>query len=151
MPMSKQKIWIVVADATRARILEVNDKGVGIEPALERVPIGSNLPSREIASDRPGRTLDRAGEGRHAKAPPTDPARHAKAEFAQALAELLDGERKKDSFGRLVIVAPPQFLGDLRAKVSDPLRELVEAEIDKVISKWPTDDVWPYIQDALER
>ncbi len=55
--MIKQARWVVIADAGRARVFELDAKG-----ALVRTPIremeAETAPSRELGSDRPGRTFD---------------------------------------------------------------------------------------------
>jgi len=132
--MSRPITWILVADGSRARLFVRAPDG-GLSPALDQELIGTNLPSREIASDRPGRTFDSGGQGRHAKEPPTDPTRHAQASFAREIVQLLDDKRKAHGFDRMVAIAPPRFLGELRAVMSPQLRNLVAAEIAKDLTK----------------
>jgi len=50
------------------------------------------------------------------------------------VAAILDAERKKNAFEQLVVVAPPQFLGDLRASMPDHLKHLIVREINKDLS-----------------
>jgi len=141
--------WIVVADASAARIFVLAGprQRISLEPVRE---LAADIkPSREIGSDRPGRTFDRGGPGRHAEEPPTDPKRHAKASFAREVAQTLDDERRRNSFAGLTVVAPPQFLGDLRGAMSGELRALVEAEINKDLTKLPLHELTPQLQDLL--
>jgi hypothetical protein len=65
--MPKPTLWVLVADAARARLFQVEQPQQVLSAALGQELIGSNLRSREIASDRPGRTFDSGGEGRHAR------------------------------------------------------------------------------------
>lgn len=148
--MPKPIIWVLVADAARARLFQVEQPRQTLTPALGEELIGSNLRSREIASDRPGRTFDSGGQGRHAKEPPTDPARHAQGEFARDVVRLLDEKRTSRAFERLIVVAPPQFLGDLRALMPQQLQERVSAEIAKDLSKLPTHELQDHLRDVLE-
>ncbi|NJO67721.1 MAG: host attachment protein [Rhodospirillales bacterium] len=63
--------WILVADGVRARLFVNKGVGKGIEPVDDQQFVGTNLPSREIGSDQPGRTFDSGGVGaRHAMEPP---------------------------------------------------------------------------------
>jgi protein required for attachment to host cells len=121
-----------------------------LSPALGNELIGSKLPSREIASDRPGRTFDSGGQGRHAKEPPTDPARHAQEEFARDVVRLLDEKRQSRAFKQLIVVAPPQFLGDLRALMPQQLREAVSEEIAKNLSKLSPQELQDHLRDVLD-
>ena len=148
--MPKPTIWVLVADATRARLFQVEQPQQTLTPTLGQELIGSNLPSREIASDRPGRTFDRGGQGRHAMEPSTDPARHAQEEFARDIVRLLDEKRESRSFERLVVVAPPQFLGDLRSLMSQQLQAAISAEIAKDLSKLPPHELQDHLREVLE-
>lgn len=148
--MPKPTIWVLVADAARARLFEVEQPQLTLRPALEEELIGTNLPSREIASDRPGRSFDSGGEGRHAMEPSTDPARHAQGEFARDVARLVDQKRESGLFDRLVVVAPPQFLGDLRALMPQQLKAAVSAEVAKDLSKLPRHELQDHLREVLE-
>jgi protein required for attachment to host cells len=143
-------MWILVADAARARVFRLEGPGMRLAPALERELISLNIPSHEIASDRPGRAFDSLGEGRHAMAPSTDPKRYEKQRFAHGVAELLDKQRRQNSFQRLVVVAPPQMLGDLRNAMSAELKKLIETEITKDLSKLSADQIEQHLQELTE-
>ncbi|MEQ8166098.1 MAG: host attachment protein [Alphaproteobacteria bacterium] len=132
--MNIRRSWILVADATRARLFRPRAREDRLEDALV-FDIEIDIPrSRDIGSDRPGRSFDRAGQGRHAEEPPTDPKRHAKAEFARSLAHRLEDLRNKDGLSELIVIAPPTFLGDLRSLFSTPLRAIVVEEHAKDIA-----------------
>jgi protein required for attachment to host cells len=148
--MAKPIIWVLVADAGRARLFQVEQPQQTLKPALGQELIGSSLPSREIVSDRPGRTFDSGGEGRHAKEPPTDPARHAQEAFAREVVRLLDDKRESRQFQRLIVVAPPQFLGDLRAMMPRQLQDAVSAEVAKDLSKLPPHELQEHLREVLE-
>ncbi len=129
--------WVLIADGFRARLFENGGVGKGLHPAMDQEFIGTNISSRDIASDRPGRSFDSAGEGRHAMEPSTDPKRHAKQAFARDLAGILEAARKNSSFDRLVVVAPPRALGDLRSEFSVELQRMVTAEMNKDLTQIP--------------
>jgi protein required for attachment to host cells len=148
--MPKPTLWVLVADAARARLFQVEQPQQVLSAALGQELIGSNLRSREIASDRPGRTFDSGGEGRHAKEPPTDPARYAQEEFARDVVRLLDEKRESRAFERLIVVAPPQFLGDLRAAMPQQLQASVAAEVGKDLSKLPLHELQDHLREVLD-
>ena len=120
--MSKPRTWILVADGSRARIFRAAGKGK-IEQCSE-VAI-DHPPSREMASDRPGRTFDSQGAGRHAKEPASDPHEHAETEFLRSLAVQLDASHKSKEYDRLVIIAAPRALGTLRKNLSSGVSKSV--------------------------
>jgi protein required for attachment to host cells len=139
--------WIVVADAAQARVL-VND-GPSHGLTVERELTHETLPSREIDSDRPGRTNDSHGQFRHPLAPPTDPARDRKYRFAREIIRTLDDARKQNAFERVYLVAPPQLLGDLREAMTAELRKMVAGEMNKDLTKVPVRDLPSFLGKLL--
>jgi protein required for attachment to host cells len=143
--------WILLADGARARVIEQDRKERDFKPAFEQEFFGQKAQSKEIASDRPGRSFDRAGQGRHAMEPPTDPQRHAKFAFAGDLAKYLQKAAGEERFGRLVLIAAPKTLGDLRELLPDVVRKRISAELDKDLTKVPTKDLAHHLDPALLR
>ncbi len=129
--MKKTVTWVVVADGAHARLFANDGPGKGLTAVPDGDLTGTHAPSREINADRPGRTFDRSGEGRHAKEPQSDPHRNAKRDFAHLVAARLDDAHNRQAFDRLVLVAPPQALGDLRACLGNAVRAKVSAELNK--------------------
>ncbi len=123
--------WILVADGSRARLYANSGPGTGLEAITDQELKGLNLPSREIMADRPGRSFDSAGSGRHAMEPRSDARDIEKERFTRSLAELLDRERGEGKYERLVIVAPPRELGRLRAALPPAVQKCVTAELNK--------------------
>lgn len=142
--------WIVVADGARARILSAKDRLRFHDLAVVEELETDNRPSREIASDKPGRTYDSGGAGRHAKEEPTDPHRHQQDVFAAELAELLDKKRKAGTFDALMVVAPPRMLGDLRSHMSAELARMVTSEMNKDLTKVAVADLPGHLSDFIE-
>ncbi|MBF0333207.1 MAG: host attachment protein [Alphaproteobacteria bacterium] len=142
--------WILVADGARARIW-TSERPRHLETTFSHdfaSPVRNH--AREAGSDRPGRTFDSAGQGRHAMEPPTDWKDNEKREFARALAERLREGVLSGACDRLVIVAPPQFLGLLRAQIDKETARRVEVEIGKDLTHLSEDhELLPYLDDAL--
>lgn len=149
--MAKPITWVLVADAARARVFRLDPKARHhLVPAMDQELIAPRLPTRELVSDRPGRFTDQGGQGRHAMTPETDPHRLVKRRFAHDIATLLNEERKKHAFDRLIVAAAPQLLGDLRAEMSDDLKRVVEAEIAKDFSKLPPWEIAEHLTGVLQ-
>ncbi len=141
--------WILVADGARARVLKNEGPGKGVQPALDREFIGENLSSGELASDRPGRTFDRSGDGRHAKVPRPDPHRNAKQVFAREMAKFIQQKNAKHSFDRLVLVGPPQTLGDMRSALSGSAKAKVSGELNKDLTQLPVAEIAEHLGVVL--
>jgi protein required for attachment to host cells len=145
--MKRITTWFLIADGTRARIAYNDGPGRGIKPVFDEEFRGQNLADRDIVSDRPGRTFDSGGEGRHAKEPPSDPRELEKRNFARGLARRLDEAAHRGDFDRLVLVAPPKVLGNLRALLSAKARAKVTQEIHKDLTQIPLREVQGHLGD----
>ena len=145
--MKKKRTWILVADGARARILLSEGWGSGLTPVPGHERQIENPPTREQGTDRPGRTHESATTMRHALEPRVDWHRYEKHLFATELAGILNRAHQENAFDRLVIVAPPSTLGDLRAKLDKNARRVVAAELDKDLTNLSLDE----LQTQLEK
>jgi len=136
--MKPTTTWILIADGAHARLFANRGPGKGIEAVEGGVISGDHRADHELVRDSAGRTFESVGDTRHAITPKTDPHRELKRDFARQLAELLDRSYAAKAFDRLVLVAPPTALGDLRAALSDHLKPHIYAELDKDLVKTPT-------------
>jgi protein required for attachment to host cells len=128
--MKGYRTWVLVADGQRGRIYASEAPGAGL------VAVGEELshelpPSREMGTDKPGRSFDSLGGQRHALAPRADWHDQAKEQFARDLAKRLDEAALRGEYDRLVLVAPPAALGELRAAIGTAASERVVAELGK--------------------
>lgn len=129
--------WIVLADGARAHIVQSMGAGGDLTTVYADEDVKAKLPSREINADRPGRTFDSGGEGRHAYEPPSDPHRKEKADFIRGIADILEDGANKNAYERLILIAPPQALGDLRGSLSKRVSGKVANEVAKDLVATP--------------
>ncbi len=121
--------WILVADGARARIFINIGVGKGLSEHPERSFFGSRRQTREIGTDRPGRTFDSVGAGRHAISPPSDPHERVEAAFACGVVTWLDGQERAGAFARLIVLADPRTLGVVRRALTPKLAARLSAEL----------------------
>lgn len=124
-------IWVLAADAARARIFSAETPHGGLKEVADLVHPQSRVHARDAASDEPGTTFDRVGQGQHSMGKQIDPKNEEAIRFAKELATTLDNGRTSGKFSKLYVVASPRILGELRAALSEPTRKLVVAEVDK--------------------
>ena len=139
--MKPTTTWILIADGARARIFANLGPGKGIAPVEGGVLESDHAPSRDLAADRPGRTFESADVTRHAIDPAQDPHRELKRAFAERIASLIEKRLVENAFDRLVLVAPPVTLGDLRAALSAPVRQRVLAELGNDLTNTPIEEL----------
>lgn len=123
--------WIVVADASRARLF-------GSDLLLEEFDWLETLdnPSvrardKDVLSDGPGKVHTGGGSNATAYSHHGDRKEHDADTFAREIAQVLHDSRVATHFERLILVAPPHFLGQLRRHLDPPTRRAVVAEIGK--------------------
>lgn len=124
-------VWVVVASRTRCRIFSQHTHSGPLLQVEELDHPEGRMHGRELASDRPGRSFDSAGSGRHAMGQTVDPHEQEQIRFAKTVATRIDVARKQHKFERLVLVADPRFLGHLRQGLSPATRHRLSAELQK--------------------
>lgn len=134
---------IVVADRAGVRFLDASGPRAALRDAGGLDNPTARLPDREIKSDRPGRVFARApapgarrGAVRHAATSgERRPQRQAAAAFARRVSRELAAAARAGSFDRLILVAAPAVLGDLRRALPKSLQRLVSAELRKDLAR----------------
>lgn len=134
--MKPLRIWVLVADGSRARILRnVVTHGEPAEPLEELVFSSPIKQLREIMSDKQGRSVATAGPRRSAIEYHSDPVNEERRAFAAMLVPVLDAHHAAGDFDRLAIIAAPRTLGDLRQVLSENLKSITIAEVPKDLTK----------------
>jgi len=130
--LKKTKYWVIAANSGSAEIFAV-EPGKSIELIQQiNFPEG-RMKGREILSDRPGRSFDKMGSARHALGTKTSLHTHEQQVFAHELCTLLRKGCEEQLFERLVMIAPPEFLGDLRKILPENVKRFLFQEINKEI------------------
>ena len=129
-------VWVLVADASRARVFAAENRvGSELEEVTDRLHPESRLHNRDLVSDRPGRAGDRGTEARSAVEEDGGPKGQEAAAFARELAGMLAEAAGKGTFEHLVLCAPPAFMGELREKLDDGVRQRVSLEGTKDLTR----------------
>jgi protein required for attachment to host cells len=142
--MKQAKIWYVIADGGRARFVERDENGA-FRTVVSFVASELHERSHDLGLDRPARTKESASPARHAIEPRRDLHQAAKEDFVKLVAEQLDEERGRDQFDRLVLIAPPRVLTELKEKLSKPTAEIVIGDLQKDLTKVPDHDLTEHL------
>ena len=147
--MKPVRTWILIADGAHARVLETEGKGRPLSE-VEGMRRSTDLaPSHELGTDRPGRTHESVGATRHAMEPTSDPHRERKRRFAGELADTLHKQLNEGRYDRLVVVAPPVTLGDLRAALPAQVAKVVAGEVAKDLTKIPDREIASHLGEVV--
>ncbi len=95
--------WILVADGSNARLFQTMDHDQPWRLARKL--------DREHSREKTDRSDSHEDRGEH--------------DFARLVAGELETQRQAGDFARLVLVAPPKFLGQLRGELKGPLEACV--------------------------
>lgn len=128
---NKRITWFCVADAGTARIKQQ----MALRGPLESIATLNHAPYEHGRYEEAGKTQESVGGSRHGFQDADGPIRREKREFAAVVAEYLDAAARRGAYHRLVLAAPPKFLGDLRAALGTKAKALVAGEIAKDLTK----------------
>jgi protein required for attachment to host cells len=141
--------WLLVAESSRARIFAV-EGGRGELREIEALEHPeARWSGRDLATDRPGRSFDSAGEGRHAMEQEVGPKEQEARIFAQVLSSRLEAARTRGELGRLIVAAAPGFLGLLRKTLSVETAKLVTLELDKNLAQLDAAEIRTHLPDRI--
>jgi len=143
--------WILVSDASRARLFSAaeKDKPWSLVQAFEHPE--SRAKSSELSSDGRGSMQQSAGRGnRPALEPHTSPKEVEADVFVRELAHFLDSGRTHNSYQNLALVAPPSFLGKLRNTLSAQVMKHVVATVDKDLTNLNDRELHNRLEGMLE-
>src|SRR5690349_19165364 len=96
--------WIMVADASRARVLEVRGSELAVVREVDNP--AARARNQDLVSDESGRTNKSGRRIRSAVDPATSPHERQVSLFANRLAKLLDSAASAGDCDRLTLVAP---------------------------------------------
>lgn len=126
--------WVLVADSARARIFAWTDfQGPLVEEQDLTNPEGRRK-DRDLAADRPGITYSSKGHGAH-RMQGSSVAEAAVESFARSVADTLKGGLDGRRCERLVLVAPPEFLGRLRSHLDKQTEKAVVESLANDLSR----------------
>lgn len=133
--------WVVVADSSRGKIYVQDKRNGELQEKVDLVHPGARLHGVQLTSDRSGRHTGAFGQGSHMFDPRTAAKEHEAENFAREIAKHLENGHNGGEFQKLVLMAPPEFLGTLREQLGEAMRKLVVKEITKDLVTHSTEEV----------
>lgn len=124
--------WVLIADSSRALLYSVPKKAASWTLVQTYAHSASRVSEGGLTTDQPGRAYASTGGGaRSAMESKTSPQDVEFEQFAHELAQVLHDGHGQQAYGRIVLVAPPHFLGLLRKSINDTVSKLVGTSLDK--------------------
>jgi protein required for attachment to host cells len=131
---------VLVGDGRKALFLRNKGNARRLRLVVEQILEHDNPPTREQGTDRPGRSNASVGVARSAMEE-TDWHHIAEERFAGELADALYRHAHANLFEKLVIIAPPKVLGNLRKALHAEVISRVAAEIPKELTSHPVTEI----------
>jgi len=123
--------WILVATASKAELYSQEKPGAELAAIREFSHDESRVLRQDLASDKPGRSYDSVGGGRHGMDPENSVREEESRRFAREVVDSLEQGLRDHEFAKLTLIAEPKFLGSLRKAMPAALSEHVSIEIPK--------------------
>ncbi len=137
--------YIVVADAARARIFTRDALKLVEQDSL--VHAASRLHEGDLVTDRGADVHESTSVTSRASGGENTARTHEELIFAKEVAERLYRARVDNSMEKLILVAPPRFLGQLRDKLDGPTTKLVIHSLSKDLSKASLEEIQEAVSD----
>lgn len=122
----QHKMWVVIADRQRARILSRSGRDFD---AVKVLHADSGLDDG-LNNDTIGRG-GASGAGRHKYEPSMEESRQVELSLARDIATCLETALTRRDFAELAVAAPPQMLGEIRKSLPAAVLKALVAESDK--------------------
>lgn len=141
-----KKTWIFVADKSRSRIFEVLKPNEMIE-IEDFIHMEGRFQVQDLRTDRYGRNTSRTSYSQaHTYSNEVDPIEQEQEKFAKALGRYLEQAWAEKRYERIVLIAPPKFLGLLRKHLSNHTRNSVEKAFPKDLSWFDSRSIMAYVK-----
>lgn len=130
---------ILIADGSRARLLSQDQAG----KLTELDSWDAKHPNRAAQESDDGDS----GQGNAKGFEQASPERHDKVVFAHRLAS--DLKARVQEFDKMILVASPKTLGDLRAELDDQILAKIEVQIDRDFTHFSLHDLPEHLEKAI--
>jgi protein required for attachment to host cells len=140
--------WILVANSSVAK-LYANDgpkKGLTLVKELEHPE--SRQKNSDLVTDRPGH-MQSAGLGHGARQPQTAPKQNEAHRFALQLAGELNSGRTANQVQRIILVAPPAFMGMINNAMDSKTSQMVSNRFEKDYTKTPETKLAGHLESCI--
>lgn len=142
-------MMIVVADSARARIFTVDSAHSPLNEIETMAHPEGRMHEQDMVSDLPGKGSGKGGGGDHAYQEKVEPKKQEMIEFAKRISDYLEDARKANKLNKLLIVAAPAFLGELRNHLSTETSEKIAFELDKNLAHHDVEDIRDHLSKFL--
>lgn len=137
---------IAIVDGEHARFVQPDTDNV-LRTVGSLDSASAHQRSRDIGTDRPGRSFESASNARHGVGERHDLQEMEKEKFIRLVAEQLSAGAAGNEFDELLLVAPPRALPELQAALDAAAQTRVIGTLAKDLVKTPDHELWPHVSE----
>ncbi len=123
--------WVTVANGSECKIFSVNSKNKTLQLLKGFYSASSHLQAVNLGAEKPGRVHESGNATRHTIEPKLDLHYKEKIKFSELIADYLNKEMSAKNFHHLVLIASPEFLGEIRKRLNKHVVSVIIKEINK--------------------
>ena len=127
--------WILLGSRTEATILEMRTPISKLKLVKSFSFPKGKLKDQNVYADKPGRSKDRFGKGRHALERSSSAEEILSLQFCSELAQFLKSSRLTKAFDQLVLMLSGKMLGYLKMQIDPKTKECIVKATDLNLTK----------------
>jgi protein required for attachment to host cells len=129
-------VWVVVADASRARFFRGSSINKPLEEFHDMVNEEMRQDELDLVTDKPGRFHDdtTGNTPQRSSAEPTA-RQHSKESFGKDIGKFIEKNRASGKFKHISLIAEPKLLGYIRKEFSNATEEAILEEVNKNLTQ----------------
>ncbi len=131
--------WILIAQNSYAALYKLQKQPLSLKLIQRFEHPEGRLKQEELTTDHPGRSKSTVTSGKHGMGQEISAREVERRKFVHQLCHHVDLSYEQQKFKDLILVAPPQFLGELRNTLPKKFHTLVSKEITKDFPQWMTE------------
>lgn len=139
---------VLIANEKEARLLANAGVGKGLNE-LSHFDRTRDPSMQTRYADAPGRSQSAPGAARHGFDRSSSEREQSRQAFADLVLKITADEWAHGLYNRLVMTAPPEMLGALRAGLSDQLSQALVADMNKDLVKVATADLPRHFEEVI--
>ncbi len=140
--------WILVANASQAKLYGNTGPKKGLKLIKDLKHPESREKASELVSDRPGQ-MHSPGNSHRASQPKTDPKTNEARHFALELGRELNHGRSSGQVERIILVAPPAFMGMINEKLDSPTANIVSDRFEKDYTRSSEKELAGHLENCI--
>jgi protein required for attachment to host cells len=142
------RVWIVVADGGRARVLGVSGDRRGLTVLREITSVDAHRRTLNLVSDRPGRSRESAATASHVVEPRHDARDAARERFIGQVALMLIEDNRARQFDELILIVAPGLTDALRGALDEAVRARVRETLEEDLIRSALQDIHARLVEA---